>query len=283
MPPIQGAVDVYDESYVRHGERSLLVRIYRPPGPGPFPTVLSVHGGAWNSGSRHTNAPLDRAIAARGVLVIAADFRQPPLAGYPDSIADVNLAARWARVNAPRFRGRADRLGGLGTSSGGHQLLLNALRAGDPRYTALPLGQAAPPPVPSRVLHHLALCWPVTDPLGRYRWARRASLHELVLLHERYWGDEAAMADGNPQLILDRREHDQAALPDLLMVQGTADVNIPAGTPQRFADSYRAAGGSVDLHLFAGMPHGFITRDPSQPQSVEAIELIAGFIARQNA
>jgi acetyl esterase len=281
MPLIQSDPDVFDEAYVRHGDRSLFVRIYSPRGPGPFPTLLSVHGGVWNSGARDSNASLDKAIAARGVLVLAADFRQPPLAGYPESIADVNLAARWAQANASRFSGRADRIGGLGTSSGGHQLLLNALRPRDQRYTALPLAAPAAPPAPSQVLHHIALCWPVVDPLERYRWARRTSQLKLALLHERYWGDEAAMADGSPQLILDRREPDPAHLPDLLVVQGTADENIPAGATQRFVQSYLAAGGQADLRMFAGMPHGFITRDVSQHESQEAVELIVGFMTGQ--
>jgi acetyl esterase len=283
MPLVQGTVDVFDESYVRHGDRSLLVRIYSPRGPGPFPTLLSVHGGAWNSGSRDSNASLDKAIAARGVLVVAADFRQPPLGGYPQSIADVNLAARWAQANASRFRGRADRVGGLGTSSGGHQLLLNALRPRDPRYTALPLTRSAVSAAPSEVLHHIALCWPIVDPLGRYKWAQRTKLPKLVLSHERYWADEAAMADGSPQLILDRREPGPDALPDLLVIQGTADENIPAGVTERFVESYLAAGGKADLHMFAEMAHGFITRDASHHQSVEAIELIASFLAGQFA
>lgn len=274
-------MDVFDESYVRHGERYLQVRIYVPRGRGPFPTLLSVHGGVWNYGARDTNAALDRAVAARGILVMAADFRQPPLAGYPASIADVNLAARWAKVNASRFRGRADRIGGLGTSSGGHQLLLNALLSRDPRYSALPLERPSRLP-PGPLLDYLALCWPIVDPLERYRWARRNSLHNLVVSHERYWGDETAMAQGSPQDILDHQRQDPGELPDLLVVQGTADANIPAGATERFKESYAAAGGKADLQMVAGMPHGFITRDVRHQDSVAAIGLIASFAARQS-
>jgi acetyl esterase len=274
-------VDVYDESYVRQGERFLQVRIYAPCGEGPFPTLLSVHGGAWNSGARDTNASLDRAVAARGNLVIAADFRQPPLARYPAPVADVNLAARWTRVNAPRFRGRADRIGGLGTSSGGHLLLLNALLPHDPRYCALPLTPPSPLPF-GPVLDYLALCWPIVNPLERYRWARRNRLQNLVRSHERFWGDETAMSDGGPQQILERRWPDQGELPDLLVVQGTADENIPAGATERFTESYAAAGGKASLQMYGGMPHGFITRDVRQQDSVAAIDLIASFIARQS-
>ena len=29
-----------------------MARIYQPAGPGPFPTVLDLHGGAWNAKDR---------------------------------------------------------------------------------------------------------------------------------------------------------------------------------------------------------------------------------------
>ena len=32
--------------------RQLMARIYQPSGPGPFPTVLDLHGGAWNAKDR---------------------------------------------------------------------------------------------------------------------------------------------------------------------------------------------------------------------------------------
>ena len=41
-------VDVSDVEY----QPSQLARIYRPRGAGPFPTVVDVHGGAWNTGDR---------------------------------------------------------------------------------------------------------------------------------------------------------------------------------------------------------------------------------------
>src|SRR5579864_8457171 len=58
--------------------RMLMARIYQPigqpKGAGPFPTVLDLHGGAWNAKDRHAEEPMDRAIAASGVLVVAIDM-----------------------------------------------------------------------------------------------------------------------------------------------------------------------------------------------------------------
>src|SRR3954452_13987229 len=44
--------------------RMLMARVYRPTGPGRFPTVLDLHGGAWNAKDRRAEEPMDRALAA---------------------------------------------------------------------------------------------------------------------------------------------------------------------------------------------------------------------------
>ena len=42
-------LDVKEVEFRRNGAgRMLMARIYQPKGPGPFPTVLDLHGGAWN-------------------------------------------------------------------------------------------------------------------------------------------------------------------------------------------------------------------------------------------
>src|SRR5262249_51766206 len=48
--------------------RMLMARIYQPKGTGPFPTVLDLHGGAWNRKDRFAEEPMDRALAASGLL-----------------------------------------------------------------------------------------------------------------------------------------------------------------------------------------------------------------------
>ncbi|HWW85702.1 MAG TPA: alpha/beta hydrolase, partial [Vicinamibacterales bacterium] len=70
--------------------RMLMARVYQPKGPGPFPTVLDLHGGAWNAKDRHAEEPMDRALAASGLLVVAIDMTLAPEAPYPACIQDAN-------------------------------------------------------------------------------------------------------------------------------------------------------------------------------------------------
>jgi acetyl esterase/lipase len=274
--PAKFEIEVRDLEYVRHTGAPLLARLYRPVGTGPFPAVVDVHGGAWAMGDRLNNAPLDEALAKSGIVVLAIDFRMPPEHRYPASIADINLATRWLKTHAGEFGSRRDLVGGLGTSSGAHQLLLSALKPQDPRYGALPLAEA---PGEVATLPYLVLCWPISDPLARYRMVREKSNTRLVEAHDAYWRSEDEMAEGNPQLILERGE--AGTLPPAIVVQGTADDNVTPDMADRFAAAWQARGGRLELHKFDGQPHTFIPREPASDASRRATELLCNFVLAQ--
>jgi acetyl esterase/lipase len=270
-------IAVRDLEYRRTEGGPLLARLYQPKGDGPFPALIEVHGGAWAGGDRLNNAPLDEALARTGIVVLAIDFRMPPAWRYPASIADINLATRWLKTHAAEFGSRRDLVGGLGTSSGAHQLLLSALKPDDPRYAALPLAEA---PTEDARLPYLVLCWPISEPLARYRMVKEKGNARLVAAHDAYWASEAEMAEGNPQLILERGE---AAAPPApaIVIQGTADDNVTPDMADRFSAAYRSRGGMLDLHKFAGMPHTFVVNRPTDPASTRACELIRDFVLAQ--
>src|SRR5258707_455702 len=132
-----------DLEFGRAGDIPLLARLYRPRDVSGFPAIVEVHGGAWTGGDRLNNVAIHQAVAAAGTAVLALEFRLAPAAPYPGPVADVNLGIRWLKANIARWGGDPNKVGGLGTSSGGHLLLLNVLRPQDPRYTALMLPNSA--------------------------------------------------------------------------------------------------------------------------------------------
>ena len=207
---------------------------------------------------------------------MAIDFRMPPEAQYPASIQDINLAVRWLKAQGRGFGVEPDRVGGVGTSSGGHQIMLSALRPRDPCYAALPLEVASPV---DASLAFIVVCWSIVDPLARYRMVREKRIDRLIQAHHAYWPSEAAMAEGNPQLILERGE--ATDLPPALMLQGTNDDNVTPDMADRFAAAYRKAGGRIDLTKFEGEPHAFIGKDPGSPASRRALDLITAFVRRE--
>src|SRR5690242_16273879 len=92
-PNAKFELDVIELEYRRtKAGRSLMARVYKPAGGGPFPVVLDLHGGAWNSKDRKAEEPMDRAIASSGVLVAAVDLTLAPEAPYPACVQDANYA-----------------------------------------------------------------------------------------------------------------------------------------------------------------------------------------------
>ena len=265
-----------DLEYGRAGDTPLLARLYRPRGITGFPAIVDVHGGAWVANDRLQNAAMDQVIAAAGTAVLALDFRMAPASPYPASIADINLGIRWLKTNIAKLGGDASRVGGLGTSSGGHQLWLNVLRPRDARYAALTLAGASDV---DASLGFVVVCWPISDPVARYNMARETGNERLVKNHDAFFLTEAAMAEANPQTILESGE--ARKLPSALLIQGTADANVTPDMADRFVAAYTKAGGRITLRKFEGQPHTFISQNPTIPASVEALGLITDFIREQ--
>ena len=274
-------IAVEDLEYLPHRASSLLARIFRPRAGGPFPMIVDLHGGAWCRSDRLSDTAINEALARSGVVVAALDFRMPPVAAYPASLADIHYGIRWLKTRAVSLGGRAERVGVLGVSSGGHQGMLLAMRPNDPRYAALPLAGGADARVGCVVL-----CWPVIDPLARYRYAKALKgkgqpypevIDRVLPCHDEFWKTEDAMAEGNPVLALERGEP-VGELPPALYVQGTRDVAHPRPDLDRFVMQYRKAGGRVELELFDGEAEGFINKNPDSPAAKKALDVIVAFV-----
>jgi acetyl esterase len=267
-------VQTYDVEYQRDQNDSWQARIYQPQGNGPFPALLDVHGGAWNRGDRTNNQVMNQALAASGIVVAAVDYRLAPQHPYPSQVADVNYATRWLKAHAREFNADPESVGGIGSSSGGHTLMLSAIRPHDSRYAALAMPGADEF---DATMLYLLCAWPVLDPYARYLFARETGAERLKASSEAYFLNEETMREGNPQLILERGE--KVELPPTLIVQGTADDNVPMSIPERFVEAFRAAGGEVALEIFPNMPHGF--GNTPGAESDRAIGLMKAFIAQQ--
>ena len=264
-----------DVEYQRLSGKPWLVRLYQPKGAGPFPTMLDVHGGAWHNGDRMNNAGIDRELASRGILVAALDFRQPPEAGYPASICDVNLATRWLKAHAAELHGTA-RVGAFGNSSGGHQVVLSALRPRHPAYATLSLEKHADI---DASLAYVIAAWPVICPLYRFRFAKELNRQEFIKAHIDYWRTEEAMSEGSPQTIIENEK--QIETPPVLFMLKANDKNHPLEMQERFIASYRKRGGQIEVHTFEGLPEHRMVPSPAQPETMRAIDTICEFINRQ--
>ena len=246
-----------DIEYLRHGERALKLRLYKPRGAGPFPAVVDLHGGAWGKGSLEECRGRDEALAKSGLLAVALDFRDGN-DGYPTALVDINYAIRWLKARAAQLQTRADLVGICGQSSGGHLAMLAAMRPHDARYTAIPLPAGSP--AVDATVRSVAMAWPVINPLSRYRNAVRGRAQgetwvgDIPERQGSFWKNEENMAEGNPMLMLERGE--KVVMPPALWVQGRPDQvhdyrdpesPVALNEPERFAANYRKAGGKIEM------------------------------------
>ena len=252
--------------------RSLLARIYQPAGAGPFPTLLDLHGGAWNAKDRKAEEPMDRAIAASGVLVVAIDMTLAPEAPYPACVQDANFAVRWLKSKAASWNGDGSKIGIYGSSSGGHVAELLAMRPRDARYNAIPLTGATV----DATIAYVAMRSPISNPLERYQNAERLKRDAMMKNHATFFQPWDTIHESNPQEILER--HEKVTMVPLLIMQGALDDNMLPSIQEKFAKTYKAAGGDIHYELFEGCEHEWVATPG--PQTDRAREMVKAFIAR---
>src|SRR5262245_46520904 len=111
-----------------HGAR-LLADVAYPDGRGPFPVILSVHGGRWVAS--HRNDPGEGAIdvekwAGLGFFAMTIDYRLVGCSAPPACYQDVQCAIRWLHANADKYPIDKEHIFLIGMSAGGHLVSLAA-------------------------------------------------------------------------------------------------------------------------------------------------------------
>ncbi|MDR7101356.1 alpha/beta hydrolase [Croceicoccus sp. BE223] len=109
-----------------------VVELWKPDGKGPFPVVLLLHGGCWQSGVARADIMHRQAAAlvAKGVAVWSVEYRgvDMPGGGYPGTFADVAAAADLLARTGAEHDLDTSRVVAMGHSAGGHLALWLAAR-----------------------------------------------------------------------------------------------------------------------------------------------------------
>ena len=264
----------HDQEYLNVDGVTRHVRIYQPEGPGPFPMLLSIHGGAWTDKDHTDYASTCKPLAATGLVVASIGQRVGAGFPYPLQIQDINYGARWLKAHAAEFNGDTDALGGIGYSSGGHTLPLAAMRIDDPRYSALPLEGSSPA---DAKLAWIISCWPVIEPYFRYEIARGKGNTDLMEKHHMFFQGDEAMHESTPLNVIERGE--KLTLSPALVLHGTADDVMPIEASERFVAAYNAAGGEAQLVPFEGKGHGWAREAGLEVD--EFVKTVTEFIAKR--
>ena len=218
----------------RYGpHRSQRGELHLPPGSGPHPLVVLIHGGSWQKRySKLVMRALARDLRRRGWAVWNIEYRRIGAGGgWPETFADVGAAVDHVRaLEAPLDQGRVSV---LGHSAGGHLALWAAGRA------------ALPPHAPGAPAG--------SSPLGFARAVALAGVCDLATAHREWRGGAVERLLGGSPLEVPERY----ALADplaqvplataVLLVHGVHDQTVSVRLSRNYARAARAAGGDVEL------------------------------------
>lgn len=119
--------------YGMHSGLALLMDVYRPAQANGYGVVV-VPGSGWHATVGYGAHPLKdgkefaqhiERLVGQGYTAFVINHRAAPVFRYPDAVLDAQRAVRFVRHHAKGYGIRADRIGALGGSSGGH--LVNML------------------------------------------------------------------------------------------------------------------------------------------------------------
>jgi acetyl esterase len=258
--------------------KSLLATVYRPEGDGPFPLLIDIHGGGWANYERLRDAPIDSELASHGIAVAALDFRLRGHSPHPAAMQDINYGIRWFKARASEFGADARTVGGIGYSSGGHQVLMTGMKPVHPAYVADSADQLADA---DARLSYVISCGCIFDVVTSMISDSRGDVDRYDT--HNYFGGVAGVRGESPVHVLAAGQFTE--LPPLLVIQA-GDDDLPGGQPHdaaAFATAYAARGGFVELGIFPGAPHIFLNSGlaPRSEAMLRGLAMIKGFIARQ--
>lgn len=92
-----------------------------------FPLILLIPGSAWHKQEMYNDIPQYAALAKRGFVVAAMEYRESDIAPFPAQIEDVCNALKFMPSIAENFHMDLDHIFLMGNSSGGHIAMITAL------------------------------------------------------------------------------------------------------------------------------------------------------------
>jgi acetyl esterase/lipase len=247
----------------------ITVLILRPAGQdGPLPGMVYLHGGGMMIGDESSDADqlLDW-VEQVGMVIVSVRYRRAPEHPYPRPVEDCHAALLWAVAESAELR-MDGRLFVAGVSAGGGLAAATALLNRDRGGPAL-AGQILICPM----LDDRNVAEPQEAPLPWATWGRASNRTGwTALLGDARGGPEV------PSYAAPARATDLAGLPPAYLDVGSADIFREEDID--YARRIWAAGGTAELHVWAGGFHGFEVRVPGAAVSVAARQARVDWLRR---
>ncbi|TPG43753.1 alpha/beta hydrolase [Sphingomonas koreensis] len=223
------------------------IDVWLPKGPGPFKTVLMVHGGCWRT-SIADRTLMDWAAAdlrEAGYAVWNIDYRGVDRTGggYPGTFQDAAAAADRLAKDAARFHLDTTRIVAVGHSAGGHLALWLAARA------KLPVDSPLAGGTPLLIAHVISL-------------GGLPDLEATAASPDNGCGTDVIGQLVGPKTVAHPDPYADTSVTRLLplgvpqdLVDGREDDIIPYRLPVAYTEQARKAGDRVTLYTVAATGH----------------------------
>lgn len=223
-----------DIEFAKVGDESLQLDAFVPPGDGPFPTCVLVHGGGFMRGDKRVYIkPLFEPLSRAGFTWFSINYRLAPAHHWPACADDVATAIRWVHEHAEEYKVDTKRIALIGESAGGHLVSWIGTQP-EPGVAAV---------VPFYAPHDLELQVDNRRELG-------PSMIALFGLTELNDAARQTLRAASPST------HVRSQMPPYLLIHGDADAQVPYEQSPRFRDKMQAAGNTCDLITIADGAHG---------------------------
>lgn len=229
----------------RHGD--MKARLYLPSEPSPA-LLIYAHGGGFVVGDLDTlDVPLHAVSHGAGVAILSLDYALAPEHMYPIALEQCQDALVWADRHRSEL-GVDGPLGVAGDSAGGNfAALLSqwAISTGGPAIT----WQALINPVLDFTVAEESR----TESHRLYGDSPMLNTEAMRLFLDSYFKDRRDLIEASPLL----SETDSSALPPAFIAAAECDALHDEAV--EYAEKLRAAGVPVELNVYEGMSHNFMT------------------------
>ena len=234
---------------------AMAARLYAPQSDTALPTLLYMHGGGFTVGSLTTHDVLCRQLARQGhCAVVSLDYRLAPEHRFPTAVHDSWDALIWLKQHGHALGLDTSRIAIGGDSAGGTLAAVCALMARD-------------------VGLHLRLqllfypgCIARQDTDSHHRFAQGFMLDKATV--DWFFDHYIDKAERDDWRFAPLNAPDHSGLAPAWFGLAECDPLVDEGV--QYADKLRLAGVPVDLEIYKGVIHGFITMGRAIPDALQA-------------
>lgn len=258
---------VHDLAIESHG-RSLPLRLYAPPGKGPFPVLVFFHGGGWVTGDLDTHDGFCRLMCEwAGCAVVAVDYARPPEHLFPTALEDCWTAFKWVTRQGADCKLDTSSIAVAGGGSGGGMAAVISQRDAkcDKPCICFQL-----------LLYPLLDCHTRRRSHTRFGQGYGLTVDLLEWYLGQYLPPGTSRVDTRLSPLLSDSLH---GLPRTMIITCGLDVLRDEG--RAYAAQLRAAGVTVEHKEFLGMRHGFMNYPAAHDEARRALLLCARTLQAQ--